>query len=111
MTDLDVVVLRCLLGALVGVGVVQLGSWIRERLQTRTKRRFAQGWVRDDQGTPRPLPIGWVGSAADAVPEGLGMVAPRPSPHATEPRHLTPLEYLDEWEWQLWTSVIAKAAR
>ena len=91
-------------GLLLGAGVAWLRSRIASRLQT--------------SATPaRPGDQRDLGDETDPVPEGLGVVPPpcldfrRPSPHVLEPRRTTPLAYLEEWEWQLWTSVIQESAR
>lgn len=61
----------------------------------------AQDLVTEGLGTDRPVPLWHWGRREDG----------RPFVSRAWPSWTTPLAYLPETEWQLWTSVIAESAR
>ena len=111
MTILDKFALYVALGFLLVFGADRLQRTVRQRL---TAWRLRKGWVRDASGTPRPLTVGTLNvqlyqqdeGDETPAPEGLG-------PRIRARRHspTTPLAYLEESDWQLWTDVIARAGR
>lgn len=108
--------------AIVAIAVILFGLvWLVQRareLRLVPRRGLApQAWVRDDDGAIAE--VRWdengpsitryqrdEGDETDIVPEGLGPTIVRRHHSPT-----TPLAYLEEQEWQLWTSVIAESAR
>jgi len=123
-------VLTLVLGALIVVYWVALllvaalgflGVWLLVRPFAHPERRHTpRTRALLDVCPPRPIfkPLEEVrlmpGHEVDVVAEGLGVQA-RPRSALLPPGHpgdtVTPLAYLGEPEWQLWTSVIAASAR
>lgn len=87
--------------------------WAMRRVPRRGLAPVA--WVRDMNGKPVALEQRDYGDETDIVAEGLGVTRPQPRAVVLPPGHpgdvVTPLAYLDEPEWRLWTSVIAASAR